>query len=95
MNWNRLKEILEAWSTPYIQHDDYQNCGQCWREMIKSEVCKEMLATGKEIELVHVMDEIDKRWKETSLYKRVQDLKEKGLSIEQAGEMLEKEGIII
>jgi superfamily II helicase len=82
---------------PYIEHEDVTKCGQCWKEKIKSEVANEFLKAGKltSDNLVEMFAEIDRRWKQTELYQKVQVLLKTGKSIEQVQEDLAKEGIEI
>lgn len=91
------KEMMEHMSEPYIVHEEFEKCGQCLREKIKSQVAKEFLDAGKfsEEHLSELFAEVDRRWFETSLYKRVKSMLDLGKSLEEIEQELEKEGISI
>jgi hypothetical protein len=93
-----IKSMLESWAKdPYIEHEDYNKCGLCLREKIKSQVANEFLEAGKltSDNLKEMFDEVDKRWRETELYLRVQSMIKSGKTLEQVSEELQKEGIDI
>lgn len=91
--------VISTWAQdPFITHEDHTKCGQCWREHIRSEVARETLKTKASIDLeafLGVMDESKKRWRETSLYRRVKELTSQGKTLEEVEKELSKEGIEI
>lgn len=89
------KSYLEAYKEPFIDHEDYEKCGSCWREVIKSQYAKEVLESGVETEFSAFFEEVDRRWRETSLYKEVKTLLETGLTIEEVQAVMEAKGIEI
>lgn len=89
------KSYLETYKEPFIEHEDYEKCGACWREVIKSQYAKELLESGIEVEFSKFFDEVDRRWRETPLYKEVHTLLETGLTIEEVSNIMEAKGVII
>lgn len=79
----------------FMEHKDYEKCGQCWKQKIIADVASEMKAAGKPFDLVAIFEEADKRWKATSLYKEVKALLATGLSIEEVEAIMEAAGILI
>jgi len=79
----------------YMEHQDYEKCGQCWKQKLISDVAKEQKAAGKPFDLVSIFEEADKRWKETSLFKEVTGLLKSGLTIDEAQALMEAKGIQI
>jgi hypothetical protein len=93
-----IKELITRWAKePYIEHEDYNKCGLCLREKIKSQVANEFLEAGKlsAENLKEMFEEVDRRWQETELYLRVQSMLKAGKTLEQVSEELAKEGIDI
>lgn len=93
-----IKKYLESLANdPYIEHEDYNKCGLCLKEKIRSTVAKEFLDAGKlnAENLKEMFAEVERRWKETELFKRVIDILSQGKTIEQIDEELKKEGIDI
>jgi hypothetical protein len=92
-------EMIKNWANdPYITHDDYTKCGMCWKEKIRSEVCTKYLDYRNEVndaDLKWILAEVDNRWHETDLYKRVKSMLADGETIERIGELLLLEGIEI
>lgn len=91
--------IIKSWADdPYVTHDDVTKCGLCWREQIKSEICKELLQSGQEIDknsFIFVLDESKRRWQETHLYKRVNKMLNEGKELTSIELELREEGIEI
>lgn len=79
----------------YMEHKDFEKCGQCWKQKLISDVATEMQAAGKEFDLVAIFEEADRRWKETSLYKEVKGLLKSGLTIDEASAIMSAKGIDI
>ena len=94
-----IKELVEHLAkNAYIEHkEDVTKCGQCWKEKIKSEVANEFLQAGKlsADNLKEMFEEIDRRWKTTEIYLRVQAMRAEGKEIEDIQAELRKEGIEI
>jgi hypothetical protein len=93
-----IKDLIEKMAKdPYITHEDVTKCGQCWKEKIKSEVANDYLVAGKlgAENLKEMFEEIDRRWKQTELYLRVQEMLKSGKTIEQVQSELQNEGIDI
>jgi hypothetical protein len=93
-----IKEMITRWAKePYIEHEDYNKCGLCLKNKIQSQVANEFLEAGKlsAENLTEMFNEIDRRFKETELYKRVQSMLKSGKTIEQVAAELLKEGIDI
>ena len=79
----------------FMEHKDFEKCGQCWKQKLISDVATEMKAAGKEFDLIAIFEEADKRWKETSLYKEVKGLLKSGLTIDEAQAIMAAKGIDI
>lgn len=92
-------EMIKNWANdPYITHDDYTKCGQCWREKIKSEVCTNYINKydrADQDDLKWILDYSKEKWQETSLYKRVREMLAQGKTIVEIDEELRSEGIEI
>jgi len=92
------KSIIElrAESLPFIEHTDYEKCGQCLKEMLSHQVAKEMVLAGK-IDNSFVGEffkESDARFKESYLYKEIHKLKKSGKTIQEAVNIMEEKGYI-
>lgn len=96
---NDIKHVFELWasSDSFIEHSDYEKCGQCWKEKLRSDVAKDFLKEGRtsEKDLTPMYMEIDRRWRETSLFKEVSLLMESGFNIDQITDMMSAKGIAI
>lgn len=79
----------------FMEHKDYEKCGQCWRQKLIADVAKEQQAAGKPFDLISIFDEADTRWHETSLYKEVKGLLKSGLTIDEAQAIMEAKGVQI
>lgn len=95
-----LRKIIKNWADgPYIPCDDVYKCGQCLREQLKSEVCKEFLSlhTGDidTVDIVEIEAETKRLFQQTPLYKRVKSLQDQGQSLQDIEADLRKEGIEI
>ena len=95
-----FKEMVKYWANaPYIICDDVDKCGQCLKEKIKSEVSKEFLSLKvgnvETKDIVEIEKEIDRRFHETPLYKRVRSLLDQGQDLKKIAEDLSNEGIEI
>lgn len=92
-----IKELVESLSKRKPEHDDVTKCGSCWKEKIRSEVANEFLKAGKlsADNLKEMFAEVNKRWKTTELYLRVQAMLAEGKKIEQIAQEFEAEGIQI
>lgn len=95
-----IKRLIENMASNYgaaFEHEDVTKCGQCWKNKIQSEVANEFLKAGKlsAENLKEMFEEVNKRWQQTELYLRVQEMRKTGKSIEQISEELQKEGIDI
>ena len=92
-----MKEFFKNMANPYIEHEDVNKCGLCLKEKIKSEVAKEFLDAGKlsQENLSEMFDEVDRRWQQTELFKRVRSLMEAGLTLDEVSAKLAAEGIDI
>ncbi len=95
-----IKQLIENMASRYgapLDHEDVTKCGLCWKNKIQSEVANEFLKAGKlsADNLKEMFEEVDKRWKETELYLRVQEMRKTGKTIEEISEELQKEGIDI
>ena len=97
MTPEQIKQLMENFSNPLIDHEDYEKCGTCLREHIKSQVANEFLQAGKlsAENLEEMFDEVDRRFRETELYKRVRTMMSQGRTLEEVSLELEKEGIDI
>jgi hypothetical protein len=91
------KSIVEYFSKGIPEHEDTSKCGLCLKEKIKSEVANEYLKAGRlqAEDLPEMFEEIEKRWKETDLFKRVRLMLDTGKSLKEIEEELSKEGIEI
>lgn len=92
-----IKALVENLAKRKPDHDDVTKCASCWKEKIRSEVANEYLKAGK-LSAEHLKDmfaEVNKRWKTTELYMRVQSLLAEGKTIEEVQTLLQAEGIEI
>jgi hypothetical protein len=93
------KKIIETWAyDPYVTHDDVTKCGQCLREQIKSDLSKKLLKSGSpigEAQFRAIIDLSRDIWKDTPLYRRVKDLLDGGMTLEEIDKKLREEGIEI
>src|SRR5271165_7626179 len=96
-NMDDIKRIFEFWATEESEHPDVTKCGQCWQTHLRSEVAKEFLQAGRtaESDVKDMYSEIDRRWRETSLFKEVQDLMKTGKTITEIAEIMTAKGIEI
>jgi hypothetical protein len=96
---SKFKELITSMASypPPEHQDELEKCGMCLKEHFRSQVAKEFLDAGKfdENHLKELFDEVDRRFHETELYKRVRTMLASGKSIEQIDEELQKEGISI
>lgn len=92
-----IRKLVEDLSKRKPEHEDVTKCGSCWKEKIRAEVSNEFLKAGKlsSDNLKEMFEEINKRWKTTELYLRVQSMLSEGKQIEQIAQELEAEGIHI
>jgi len=93
-----IKQLMENMAARYgapLEHEDVTKCGLCWKNKIQSEVANEFLKAGKlsAENLKEMFEETNRRWKETELYLRVQEMLKSGKTIEQISEELQGEGI--
>lgn len=88
------KKLIESFLDPYISHEDYEKCGVCWRQVIKAEVAKEYLDVNKtsSSDLKDFFEETNKRWRETSLYKKVKGYQSEGKSLEEIEKIMKERG---
>ena len=79
-----LTEIVKRYAyEPYVTCNPYEKCGQCYKNHILSVVCQEYLirnSTVDQDQLRFIMDEADRRWRETDLYKRIAAMQASGKS---------------
>lgn len=95
-----IKKLIENMASRYgapLEHEDITKCGLCWKNKIQSEVANEFLQAGKlsAENLKEMFAEVDKRWKQTELYLRVQEMLKTGKTIEAIEKELQQEGIDI
>jgi hypothetical protein len=96
---SQYHEMIKNWAKdPYITHtEDPTICGQCYMQLITSEVSKAFLSKNKantKDDLIELTQEIERKWQETALYKKMQGLKDSGLTMEEAIKEMEKIGYI-
>lgn len=91
-----ITNMAERYGAP-LEHEDVTKCGLCWKNKIQSEVANEFLQAGKlsADNLKEMFAEVDKRWKQTELYLRVQEMLKTGKTIEAIEKELQQEGIDI
>jgi hypothetical protein len=95
-----IKKLIENMASRYgepLDHEDVTKCGLCWKNKIQSEVANEFLQAGKlsSEHLKEMFAEVEKRWQQTELYLRVQEMRKTGKSIEEIEKELQQEGIDI
>lgn len=97
MTLEQIKQLMEGYANPYIEHEEYEKCGICLKSKIHSQVANEFLQAGKlsAENLTEMFAEIDHRWKQTELYQRVRGMLSQGKTLEQISEELSKEGVDI
>lgn len=79
----------------FMEHKDFEKCGLCWKQKIIADVATEMKAANKPFDLAAIFEEADKRWKQTSLYKEVQDLRASGLTFDEIQTVMSAKGVDI
>jgi hypothetical protein len=80
---------------PFLDHkEDHVKCGTCTKNLIRYEVAKEMRLVGKISDdyIKEYEDLVDKRWKESFIYKEVNRRIKAGLNLNDAIKQLEAEG---
>ena len=97
MTPEQIKQLMENYASPYIEHEDVEKCGQCLKNKIHSQVANEFLQTGKlsAENLTEMFEEVDRRWRETELYQKVRGMLSQGRTLEEISEELSREGIDI
>lgn len=77
-------------------HKDYKKCGQCWKQHIQCEVANEYIENQKDNSenIEEFFEEVEERWRKTSLYKKVKELEDSGLSYLEIENHLKKQNII-
>lgn len=97
MTTEQIKQLMENYANPYIEHEPVEKCGLCLKNKIHSQVANEFLQAGKlsAENLTEMFQEVDRRWKETELYQRVRGMLSQGKTLEQISEELLQEGIDI
>ena len=91
-----IKEFFERWANePFVEHENFTNCGQCWVEKIKSDVAKKFMEDGRtnKEDLTPFFAEVNSRWQSTELFKRVEALLKSGKTLDQVEVILRAEGI--
>jgi hypothetical protein len=89
------KYFLESRLNPVLEHIPPDDCGQCCHESIMSEVAQEYLDQNNYVDLQTYFKEVDARWQNTPLYKRVKALQDRGMSLTEISALLEEQGILI
>lgn len=90
--------ILKLYSQPlYLEHSDYEKCGQCWYEKIKHDLAKEYIKSGKtsQEDTTAFFEEASKLWAKTGLYKEVKAMLSTGLTIKEVSKIMSEKGIEI
>lgn len=77
----------------FIEHPD-GTCGACLREMIKCEVAKEYIDSDV-VNVTGFFKEVDRRWRETPIYKEVKALLDSGKTLDEVVEIMAEKGIEI
>lgn len=98
MDQGTAKRLMESYANPlFIDHDDVTKCGTCWKATISKQVAQSFLDAGKTepFNIEEMFKEIEQKWRETALYKRVQELRAEGRELVEIGRLLELEGIEI
>ena len=93
---NKTTIEMRSESLPFIEHEDYEKCGQCLKEMISHQVAKEMVLSGRFDDscIGDYFREVDVRFKETYLFKEMTKLKSEGKTISEAVKIMEGRGYI-
>lgn len=96
MDQNTAKRLIEHYATPgELDHaDDVTKCGRCLRQTISKNVAQSYLDAGV-FNIEDMFKEIEQKWRETDLYKRVQELAADGHNLVEIERLLELEGIEI
>lgn len=94
---NNIEQLIKNMTEPLIEHEDVQKCGQCLRQKIQADVANEFIAAGRvnKEDLKDLFDEVDKRFMDSDLYKRVRSLMKSGKSLDEISKQLAEEGIDI
>lgn len=92
-----LKNVFENYANASIEHNDIAKCGQCYMASIQAALAKKFLESKKTSskDFKEMMAQVDVEWKKTSLFKRVQELRDSGLPLLEIAELLEAEDIYI
>jgi hypothetical protein len=87
---------LQAKEPPLLEHEDYQKCGQCLKNMIRYQVACEFARQGKigPEYITELEQEVKARWEDTILFKEIAKLRKSGLTLDEAIAVMEKKGYI-
>jgi hypothetical protein len=86
------KALLELYANdPYIVHDDYEKCGQCFMNKIKQDVAKKYLAENNS-DIVAYYQDVLSGWRTTKIFLRASELVKSGKSIDEALAQMKTEG---
>lgn len=95
-NKNDLNSYIElqAKSSPILDHEDYQKCGLCLKNMIRYQVACELSRQGKiSPEYITEMEtEVKLRWEQSYLFREISRLRKTGLTLEDAIKKMEGRG---
>jgi uncharacterized protein YfbU (UPF0304 family) len=95
---NKYRKMIQLWADePYITHEDFTRCGQCYKQKLTSDVSKEFLEQDRASTIDDVKAltaEVDKRWEQTDLYKKMKELLDKGMGFDAAVKEMAKNNYI-
>lgn len=80
----------------HLEHKDYNKCGLCLKEVINSEVAKEMVKVGKITNdfLKEYEAETKRRFQDSFLFKEIHRIKNSGKTLNEAIKEMEDKGFI-
>lgn len=94
------KRIIELWASEdrkLIACEDFTKCGACWKEELRANVANEFLKAGKvaDSDLGALCLEVDRRYKETAIYKEVKAMMNTGKSLDEIEQIMAEKGVSI
>lgn len=81
---------------PHLEHQDYEKCALCLKQVINFEVAKEMISCGKKDDsyMKEYEREVNKRFQNSFIFKEIHRIKSTGKTLDEAVSELEKMGYI-
>ncbi len=92
------KTLIEEYASraPFIEHEDFNKCGQCLKQMISHQVAKKYVLMGKISNdyIKEYLQECDSLFQESFLYKEIKSMLNSGIPLQEAIKKMEDKGFI-